>query len=60
MHLYLNNKVVCESKAFYTTKAGDGNWTTIGKMGECQELINVVKGDKLRADALYDTVAHPL
>lgn len=60
MKLFINDKQVCESSAFYGTKAGEGNWTTISRMKDCQEPMKIKKGDKVRADAYYDTIAHPL
>ena len=66
MDLYLNDKKICTSEAVYGSTLGSDapgatkNWTTITKMTECNEVIPVKVGDKLRVDASYDKVAHPL
>jgi hypothetical protein len=60
MKVYVNDKMICTSDAIYGTSSGGGNWTTISKMVDCQEPIQVKKGDKLKIDALYDSIKHPL
>jgi hypothetical protein len=66
LKLYINGKEVCESKAEYggaesTLVGADGKkWETINAMTECNKPVHVNKGDKLRIDALFDTIAHPV
>jgi hypothetical protein len=60
MKVYVNDKAVCQSDAIYGQASGGGNWTTISKMVDCIEPIPVKKGDTVRIDALYDSIAHPL
>jgi hypothetical protein len=62
---YVNDKLVCKSDAIYGLAGGvaivDGKeWKTISKMGECLEPIQVKAGDKMRLEAAYDNIAHPL
>lgn len=64
MELYLNDKLVCKSDATYGGGAGtmktDGKeWTTISKMSECNDTIQVKKGDKISMKSRYNTVKHP-
>jgi hypothetical protein len=38
----------------------DKDWKTISKMSECTEPVQVKVGDKIKLEAIYDNVAHPL
>jgi hypothetical protein len=63
--LWVNDKLYCSSKAIYGGEGGEINidgkkWATISKMTECNEPIPVKKGDKLKVQATYNTIAHPL
>jgi hypothetical protein len=64
MTIYLNDKLVCKSTADYTTsfesKAGAKEWTTISKMSDCNDVLNVKKGDRIKINAEYDEKLHPL
>lgn len=65
VNLYVNGNLTCASKATYGGAGGTINvngktWSTIAKMGECNEPIAVKKGDKLKLEATYNTIEHPL
>jgi hypothetical protein len=60
----VNGKLACASNATYSTSAGaptgDGKeWTTITKMYECADPIEVKKGDQVKITATYDMKKHP-
>jgi hypothetical protein len=62
---FVNGKPICTSSATYGLAGGstlvDGKeWKTISKMSECVDPIQLKKGDKIRMEAAYDNVAHPL
>lgn len=60
-----NGKPVCVSEAIYggaesTFIGKDGTkWETISSMTECTQAIRIEKGDKIKLEAVYDTVKHP-
>jgi hypothetical protein len=61
---FLNNKLACNSTAIYGLAGGElvlngREWKTISKMTECLEPLRVAKGDKIRLEATYDSIAHP-
>ncbi|KAF2395731.1 hypothetical protein EJ06DRAFT_534661 [Trichodelitschia bisporula] len=62
---YVNGKLVCDSRATYGSAGSKlivngKEWKTISKMSECTEPIPLKKGDKIRLEAGWDNVAHPL
>lgn len=64
MAAFVNNNLACNSTATYGLAGGelvvDGReWKTISKMSECLKPVPVAKGDKIRLEATYDTIAHP-
>ena len=62
MTVYLNDRVVCVSKAEYGPGTNDGvrQWTTIAKMTDCEKPFPVKKGDRIGLETGYDEVAHLL
>ena len=62
---FVNGKKIRTSAASYGSAGAevkvDGKvWKTVPKMSECVEPFELKKGDKIRFDAAYDNVAHPL
>jgi hypothetical protein len=62
---FVNDKKVCASQATYGSSSAvavvDGKeWKTISKMSDCTEPLELKKGDKIRLEAYYDNIAHPL
>jgi hypothetical protein len=62
---FVNGKKICTSTATYGSAGAqtivDGKkWTTISKMSECIEPLELKKGDNITIEATYDNVAHPL
>jgi hypothetical protein len=62
---YINGKKACSSKATYgsagaVTVVNGKEWKTISKMSECTEPFELKKGDKIKLEASYDNIAHPL
>jgi len=56
IEIYINNKLVCTSKAIYdNSKKGS---TAISEMTLCPNVINVKAGDVLSFTVKYDTTAH--
>lgn len=61
----INDKMVCDSKAFYGGPGHVGNshdgksWETIRDMYTCPEGVVVKKGDRIELSAKYDLDAHP-
>jgi hypothetical protein len=63
MIVLLNDKPICISKAVYGTKLQDESgkkWTTISKMTDCLEPVQVKKGDRIALETKFDEVSHPL
>jgi hypothetical protein len=63
MLVYLNDKVVCETKAVYGTKLKNESgkeWTTISEVTQCTDPVKVNKGDRIALETKFDEVAHPL
>jgi hypothetical protein len=63
MSVYLNDKLVCETKAIYgtTLKSESGkDWTTISEVTQCTEPVKVKKGDRIALETKLDEIAHPL
>lgn len=61
--IYLNNKLVCESKAIYggESAALDGKrWQTITAYEDCKDPIKISVGDKLTMSAEYDLTKYRL
>jgi len=56
MQMFINNKLVCESKAIYGGVKGDA---AINEMTICPE-ITVKTGDVMTFTAIYDVSKHPL
>jgi hypothetical protein len=61
LDILLNDKVVCSSKAIYSTKMqmNGKSWTTISEMTDCTEAFKVKKGDVIKLVVHYDEIAHP-
>ena len=62
LQITINGKVVCTSYAIYGTKGTteDGKeWTSLSLMTNCEKLIPVKKGDKMKLIAHYDEGLHP-
>lgn len=59
MHMFINGKEVCESKAIYG-KGGANNEETIVQMTYCPPAIKFKKGDILTMKAVYDLQKHPI
>jgi hypothetical protein len=65
LNLYLNDKLVCESKPTYggpqgTFHRNGTTWETISAMSLCDLAIPVKKGDYISLESVYDLVRHPL
>ena len=65
MTAWINGKLTCVSNATYATgygadiDTGNGNWTTISKISECDGVWPVKKGDTIKLEAAYDEILHP-
>jgi hypothetical protein len=60
----VNGKEVCTSIAQYGGSGADfqlngKEWKTINKMTECNQPVELKKGDEIVIRATYDTEAHP-
>jgi hypothetical protein len=61
--MYLNSKLVCESKAIYggeSTSLDGQKWQTITAYEDCKDPIKVAVGDKLTMSAEYDLTKYRL
>ncbi|KAF2403692.1 hypothetical protein EJ06DRAFT_288207 [Trichodelitschia bisporula] len=62
---FVNGKPICTSQATYGSAGAElivngKAWKTISKMSDCLDPVELKKGDKIRLEATYDNVAHPL
>ncbi|KAF2674030.1 hypothetical protein BT63DRAFT_408254 [Microthyrium microscopicum] len=63
LKLFLNNEVVCNSKAIYGKSGASVNgveWETIVSYEPCSKPIKLTKGDKMRLESEYDLTQHKL
>lgn len=60
MHLSINSKYVCSSRATYGAAIAGGSTGTITGMSQCAGPIPVKKGDYMTMTTEYNLPAHPL
>ena len=65
IQFYVNSKLICDSKAIYggstgTRKSENGDiWETMSGVVECNDPVEVKKGDKIYLQSNYDLEKHP-
>jgi hypothetical protein len=68
MKVYVNDKLVCTSKAEYSnvprnprnTKSVSVEWSSIGRMTECDTPFKLLRGDKIVIESFFDFEKHPM